>query len=398
MRRWIALAAVLPTIAGGVPAHAAGEPPSARRASALGRAEAPGDALRPAVPRSTVTTASGVSAPVNGPGTVAHGLVPASGGVAERRRFDTGGPVAGVAPPAGGRAAVVRGAQSGHLPVSGAGEMAGRQVSAPDGLARVAGGRYVALGDSFTAGPLIPRNSGTPFACLRSDHNYPSLVARALRAGEFVDVSCSAATTADMFRPQRVLFSSNPAQLDAVTPDTALVTVGIGGNDVGFSRTLYTCAGLSLTAPRGAPCMRHFGSTLTGRVAATAPRIAAVLKRIHERAPRALVLVVGYLRILPSSTGCWPSVPAAAGDVPYLDRVERSLNRMLADEARHAGALFVDDYRGGTGHDMCSTRRWVEPILITHAAAPVHPNAIGMRVVAGRVVATYAATRAAAAR
>ncbi|MDN3353939.1 SGNH/GDSL hydrolase family protein [Actinomadura sp. DC4] len=256
----------------------------------------------------------------------------------------------------------------------------------------------MALGDSFTAGPLIPRNHGKPFACLRSDHNYPSLVARALHAGEFVDVSCSAATTAEMFRPQRVLLGSNPAQLDAVTPDTALVTVGIGGNDVGFSRTLYTCAGLSITSPRGAPCMRHFGNTLNERVAATAPRIAAILKAVHERAPRALVLVVGYLRILPSATGCWPAVPASAGDVPYLDRVERSLNRMLAEEARRGGALFVDDYRGGTGHDMCSTRRWVEPILITHAAAPVHPNAIGMRVVAARVVATYAATRATAAR
>jgi lysophospholipase L1-like esterase len=320
MRRWIALAAVLPALVAGGPAHAAGGPPPQTR---------PGQ----------------VSAPVRAAGT-----------------------------PANAAAAV-------------------ESVAA-----HVAPGRYVALGDSFTAGPLIPRYHGTPFACLRSDHNYPSLVARALRAGEFVDVSCSAATTAEMFRPQRVLLGSNPAQLDAVTRNTALVTVGIGGNDVGFSRTLYTCAGLSLTAPRGAPCMRHFGATLNARVAATAPRIAAILTAIHERAPRALVLVVGYLRILPSTTGCWPSVPAAAGDVPYLDRVERSLNRVLADEARRGGALFVDDYRGGTGHDMCSTRRWVEPILITHAAAPVHPNALGMRVVAARVVATYAATRAAAAR
>src|SRR3569833_2450053 len=83
---------------------------------------------------------------------------------------------------------------------------------------RLTGGRYVALGDSFTAGPMIPRNHGTPFACLRSDHIYPSLVARALRAGEFVDVSCSAATTKDVFQPQRVLLGVTPAQHDAVTP------------------------------------------------------------------------------------------------------------------------------------------------------------------------------------
>lgn len=259
---------------------------------------------------------------------------------------------------------------------------------------QLAGGRYVALGDSFTAGPLIPRQSGRPFACLRSDHNYPSLVARALPAGTFVDVSCSAATVADLFRPQRVLFGENPAQLSAVTPDTALVTVGIGGNDLGFSKTLYTCAGLSLTSPRGAPCMKHFGATLADRVAVARPKIATVLQTIHARAPHALVVVVGYLRVLPSTTGCWPSVPAAAGDVPYLDGVERTLNRMLAEEARRGGALFVDDYRGGTGHDMCSAHRWVEPILISHAAMPVHPNALGMRVVAGRILATLRAHRA----
>src|SRR3569833_2381584 len=152
---------------------------------------------------------------------------------------------------------------------------------------RLTGGRYVALGDTNTTKPKNTRYHGTPFACLRSDHNYPSLVARSLRAGEFVDVSCSAATTKDVFQPQRVLLGVNPAQLDAVTPGTALVTIGIGGNDVGFSRTLYTCAGLSLTAPRGAPCMKHFGTTLTDRVAAAAPRLAAGRRAGPPRGPRA---------------------------------------------------------------------------------------------------------------
>lgn len=254
-------------------------------------------------------------------------------------------------------------------------------------------GRYVALGDSFTAGPFIPRQQGSPFACLRSDHNYPSLVARAIRPAEFADVSCSAATTADMNRAQHVLFGQNPPQLDAVTPDTALVTLGIGGNDIGFSKTIYACAGLSLTAPSGAPCHEHFGDTLDRRVAQTAPKVAAVLRGIRARAPRARVLLVGYLRLLPARTGCWPAVPAAAGDVPYLDRVERELNAMLADQARSNGVGFVDAYRGGTGHDMCAAHKWVEGLLLTHAAAPVHPNAVGMRVVADRVLAALGAAQ-----
>jgi hypothetical protein len=35
---------------------------------------------------------------------------------------------------------------------------------------------YVSLGDSYTAGPLIP-NQLPPYGCLKSDHNYPHLAA-----------------------------------------------------------------------------------------------------------------------------------------------------------------------------------------------------------------------------
>ena len=69
--------------------------------------------------------------------------------------------------------------------------------------------------------------------------------------------------------------------------------------------------------------------------------------------------------------GCWPSVPTAAGDVPYLDRVERSLNRMLADEAQRGGAIFVDDYSGGTGHDQKTAG--------AHGANPMHPTLASTR-------------------
>ena len=63
-------------------------------------------------------------------------------------------------------------------------------------------GRYVALGDSFVAGPLIP-TTDLASGCARSDHNYPSLVAKALDVKTFVDVSCSGATTSDLTGVQR---------------------------------------------------------------------------------------------------------------------------------------------------------------------------------------------------
>lgn len=53
--------------------------------------------------------------------------------------------------------------------------------------ATAATGRYVALGGSYTAGPLIPDQSLSPLGCLRSDVNYPHLVRPALETATFTD-------------------------------------------------------------------------------------------------------------------------------------------------------------------------------------------------------------------
>jgi lysophospholipase L1-like esterase len=253
--------------------------------------------------------------------------------------------------------------------------------------------RYVALGDSFTAGPLIPVQHGTPLGCLRSTKNYAAVAARRLSVGTFVDVSCSGADTGDMTAAQDVTPGTNPPQFDALTADTTLVSVGIGGNDIGYTEIFQTCAELSLRNPFGAPCMARFGDRLDQRIADTAPKVDAVLEGIRQRSPQARILVVGYLRLLPASRGCWPLVPLARGDVPWLDDIEQSLNGMLENEAEQHGARFVDAYAGGTGHDMCASpgRKWVEGLVPTSLAAPIHPNAAGMAVVAGRVVAAVEA-------
>src|SRR5918992_6012306 len=82
-------------------------------------------------------------------------------------------------------------------------------VPAVPAQAESATARYVALGDSFTSGPLIPVQYGTPLGCLRSTNNYPALLARRLNPGTFVDVSCGGADTADMTSAQDVTPGTN---------------------------------------------------------------------------------------------------------------------------------------------------------------------------------------------
>jgi len=80
-------------------------------------------------------------------------------------------------------------------------------------------------------------------------------------------------------------------------------------------------------------------------------------------------------------------VPFSAGDVAYLREVEKRLNAMLADEADDAGVEFVDTYTPTIGHDVCipTGKRWVEGLVPTAPAAPVHPNALGMTAMAAAV-------------
>jgi lysophospholipase L1-like esterase len=247
---------------------------------------------------------------------------------------------------------------------------------------------YVALGDSYASGPGIPAQTGLPAGCARSDRNYPALIAKWLRIPSFTDVSCGGARTVDMTTPQQVSGGPNPPQLNALKPDTQLVTLMIGGNDIGFGEILQTCGSLAAKDPTGNPCEKHYTAggrdQLAARVTAVGPKIAAVINGINKRSPKAHVVVIGYLRILPAKGSCFPIVPFATGDAPYFDGVGKKLNAELAAQARKNRASFVNPYAFASGHDACQApdRKWVEGLVPTSPAAPMHPNAKGMHAVA----------------
>jgi lysophospholipase L1-like esterase len=250
---------------------------------------------------------------------------------------------------------------------------------------------WAGLGDSYAAGPLIPNQQLNPLGCLRSDRNFAHLAAAAL-GRSLADVSCSGAKTDDMTAPQNVTPGPNPPQFNALTTDTQIVTLQIGGNDIGFTSILQNCATAN---PFAHPCRDRYvvngHDTLADKIAATAPKVAAVLQGIHTRSPGARVFVVNYAAILPETgSGCWPQVPIAFSDVAYVRSVEKNLNAMLAQQAAANGARIVDDYTASIGRDACksSSTRWVEPLIPGNAAAPFHPNARGEAGIAAVVVST----------
>jgi hypothetical protein len=240
---------------------------------------------------------------------------------------------------------------------------------------------YVALGDSYASGPLIP-NPVLPFGCLKSSNNYPRLAAPGIGL-TLRDATCGGATTVHMTNPQNVdPDGPNPPQLNSLDASTAVVSLTIGGNDIGFSEVAQSCITVN---PFSHPCLDKYNSggvnQLKARIDATAPKVAAVLQGIKARAPSAKIYVVNYPAIFPETGfGCWPQMPLGFQDVPYLRTTEKQLNAMLATQAAANGATLVNWYAASIGHDACkgSSTRWVEPLVPGNSAAPIHPNKAGM--------------------
>ena len=259
-------------------------------------------------------------------------------------------------------------------------------------------GPVVALGDSYTAGALLPLDTlAQPSGCLRSAKAYPVLVAHALGA-PLKDAACASAGVKNMTQAQQTYLlknylGTNPAQLTALAPDDRLVLLTLSGDDMGFLNVLQECVKLSFTRPWGSPCKDSYtkGGTdqLAAGVTAEAPKMAEVLTAIAARAPRARIVVVGYPDMFPQSGGCWPKVPITDGDVAYLRGIEVKVNAMLFAAATAAGATFVNTYTPTIGHDFCQPEsvRDVEGLLPGSLAFPFHPNARGQAAMAAAVLA-----------
>jgi len=243
----------------------------------------------------------------------------------------------------------------------------------------------VALGDSFTSGPLIPTQENNPSGCMRSTSNYPSDTAKALTL-TLTDVSCSGATTANMTMAQSVSGGTNPPQFNAFNNlDPQAVSVQIGLNDIGFITVLENCIALTPFGPTkvGFSCKSYYDpsghDSLAAAINNLAPTMGSLIGAIKQDAPGTLVFVVGYPAILPASGSCWPSMPYESGDAKYLSQTEVSLNAMLAKEAAANGATYVDSYTPSVSHNACTpeSTRWVEPVSPGSSAGPFHPNAAG---------------------
>jgi len=237
---------------------------------------------------------------------------------------------------------------------------AGTAMLAAPAPAFAADTNYVALGDSYASGTGTRDYFDDSGDCMRGPKAYPQLWADSHSPASFDFVACSGATTDDL----------NADQLGALNDRTTLVTVQIGGNDVGFADIMTRCL---IGTDDG--CDSAVGDSETKARDELPAKLQATYDGIRKAAPNASVVVVGYPRI--NELGACDDIPGYTE--AKRDRINAGadvLDGVISEQAQAAGFTFADPREAFTGHGVCSGSEWINGPS-TPIEESFHPNPDG---------------------
>jgi lysophospholipase L1-like esterase len=247
------------------------------------------------------------------------------------------------------------------------------------------GAHYVNMGSSFAAGSGTgPAPPGSTPRCHQSAANYAHLLAERLHLS-LSDVSCGGATSAHLIGPWNEL----PAQVEAVTATTRLVTITIGGNDLAFVANLIAAsceqgesiraAGIVLPCPASHQISEEAYARLETNMGELARQVAA-------RAPDARTIFIQYVTLVPQ-TQCANS-RLSEGEAIDLRSVAARLAAITARAAEANGAMVLRIDAMSRDHTPCDADPWSVGLPSDYneaQGAPWHPNRRGMEVIAEKL-------------
>lgn len=211
---------------------------------------------------------------------------------------------------------------------------------------------YVAMGDSYSSGAGAP-----PYGlCFQSAGSYAPRWAATHTVSSFLFVACGGVTSQQM----------GPQYL-ALSRFTDLVTVTIGGNDVGFADVVLACGTGS-----DAQCTAAVDKAVASGNSVLPSRLDGVYSKIKQRAPRAEVVVLGYPRLVEPDGTCLTATKRAA-----LNRGADSLNAVISQAAARADVTYLDARDQFAGHGACGPSPWINPFSLTGIVESFHPNRDG---------------------
>jgi hypothetical protein len=281
---------------------------------------------------------------------------------------------------------------------------------------------YVALGDSFASGTgsfsYLTATAGE-HGCYRATDGYVEQVT-AQNHATLSFVACNGATIGD------VIYGPAP-QLNQLTSATRLVTLSIGGDDVGFPQVMASCVDAGFLYHGGFGCAqrdeplaaeaigwlqngRQPGTyTLPGIGAETGqpvkttnnaplPSLEQLYERVASLAPNARIFVVGYPSLFESGFAtpgncevAHPLVEVSGDDIGWLNANGNTIDGIIRDAAADAEAhtgrsiTFVDPRASFASHGLCdSGSAYINELLLTKKKKKIgskqesfHPNTAG---------------------
>ncbi|WP_233265407.1 SGNH/GDSL hydrolase family protein [Leifsonia sp. AG29] len=213
--------------------------------------------------------------------------------------------------------------------------------------------RYIAIGDSYAAGMGGGEEQG---ACRLSANGYPAQFARRSGVDLVVNAACAGATTTDLLAHQ----------LLALDDRTDLVTLSVGGNDLGVAAIATDCA-----ARRAEACRNEVTGALS-LLNVLPDRLDDVYAAVAKAAPNARIVVTGYALMWDAADPSAPDFQTSAA----MNAATIGLNeviRQAVDKQRAAGVAMTYVEPDFAGHAINDPVPWL------HHSGPYafHPTARG---------------------
>lgn len=164
-------------------------------------------------------------------------------------------------------------------------------------------------------------------------------------------------------------------QLSQIPSDADLISIHIGGNDVGFRPILEECVIV--------PSCNENHPELEGNITALRTPLIDLYTAIKTAAPRARVFILTYPQFLSSSVAaCGGEFGISDGERDWIIARTAQLDGVILSAAAAAGVSVVPE--GGTngdgafaGHEICTSERWANGETPSNPTGSFHPTVLG---------------------
>src|ERR1700712_4222927 len=217
---------------------------------------------------------------------------------------------------------------------------------------------YAALGDSYSSG-LGPGSSYSGGSCDLSSSAFPALWSAAHAGIPFTQLACAGAKTADVGR-----------QALSIPPGTGLVSVTAGGNDVGFSTIMTTCALQGTSA-----CVSAVNAAEDIAKNKLPGWLDTAYDAISSHAPNAKVVVLSYPLFY--QLNVFFCFGLSSTSRAKIDEGINVVDEQIKFTAGKHGFTFADVRSAFVGHQLCSWNKWLHAVDLADIQESYHPTAAG---------------------